>query len=135
MFSDPVMFFPGCVQRIDMDGGIGKIAQMMQELMPCVFGDFVTFLNRNIRRHGDIEFGMQPMTQPSHPHLRDVLHPGCVINRVFDVIDDLRVDTVEQAREYGLSGLPYDAEDGHSYEKADNRVGQWKTESDANGTE
>ena len=26
MFGDPVMFLPGCIQRIDMDSGIGKIA-------------------------------------------------------------------------------------------------------------
>ena len=103
--------------------------------MSHVFGDFVAFLNRDIRRNGDIEFGMQSMTQPSYPYFRDVLHPGCVIHYVFDVIDDLRVDTVEQACEDGLAGLPYNAEDGYSNEKADNRVGQWITESDANGTE
>ena len=106
----------------------------MQELMPYIFGDFVTFFNRDIRGHGDIEFRMKPMAQPSHPYFGDVRHPGCVIYRVFDVIDDLRVDTIEQAGEDRLCRFPHDAENSHSDEKADNRVGQWKTESDANGT-
>ena len=45
VLSDMVMFFAGGVRRVDVDGRIGQVAQVMQELVPHVFGDVVTFFH------------------------------------------------------------------------------------------
>lgn len=54
---------------------------------------------------------------------------------VADLVDDARLDPVEAAREYGPRRLPDDAEDRQRDQQADDRVGDWIAQPDADGAE
>src|SRR2546423_627506 len=75
------------------------------------------------------------MTQPACFDIEDFLEPGDVLDRMMDVGDHRGRHPVEHADENGLGGLPDDAQDGDGNEKTDDRIGKWKTEPDARGTE
>ena len=48
MLANLMVIFSGCTQGVDMDSGIAKIWQMMQEFMSHLVGHTVTFFNRQI---------------------------------------------------------------------------------------
>ena len=54
MFSKTVMFFTGCVQRVNVNCGISKIADLMQNPASHLFGDLVTFFDREFRTDRNI---------------------------------------------------------------------------------
>ena len=61
MFSKAMMFFAGCVQRVNVNCGISEIADLMQNLVSHLFGDLVTFFDREFRTDRYIYFCMKPM--------------------------------------------------------------------------
>jgi hypothetical protein len=60
MFCNPMMRLAGGVQRVDMNRGVGKIPQLMQESMPNLSGDLVSLLDRPLRNCESY--------QPAAPH-------------------------------------------------------------------
>jgi len=56
-----------------MHCGVGKVSQMMQELVSNVRGDFVSPFDRKPWIYGYIYLGKDPVAQPPYPHLGDVL--------------------------------------------------------------
>ena len=56
-----------------------------------------------IARLGECDLCPHAMAQPSHPHVRDVLHPRDVIQSVHDLIHHLGIDAVGHTCEYRLS--------------------------------
>ena len=62
VFTEAMMFFTGCVQRVNVNCGIIKIANLMQNLVSHLFGNLVTFFNREFWTDRYIYFCMKPMT-------------------------------------------------------------------------
>ena len=58
MLADPVVYFPRCILRIDVEGGRGKVGQVVQQLMPRLHGNRVTFFDREFRIHRQIQLRM-----------------------------------------------------------------------------
>ena len=61
VFTEAMMFFTGCVQRVNVNRGITEIADLMQNLVSHLFGDLVTFFNREFRTDTYVNFCMKPM--------------------------------------------------------------------------
>lgn len=61
VLDDIMMFFTGCIRRIDMDGSVGKIVELMQQLMAHGFSDFMSFFDGETLVHCYIQLCMQPM--------------------------------------------------------------------------
>src|SRR5215217_5334613 len=82
----------------------------------------VTFGHRQVRVHSDVHLGVQSVSQPPRPYLRDVLHTGNAACGVPYLLYRLRLHTVQQAGEDGLARLPDDHQDGRRYEQPDDGV-------------
>lgn len=74
-----------------MDSGVGKMGQVMQELMPRFRRNGMSLRHRQMGTDGHIEFRVEPMTQPPDAHLGHLLHVGYVLHGVFDLFDHRRV--------------------------------------------
>lgn len=48
MLLDPMMYFTGSTERVNVDGGVGKILQMVEELMPNILSDFMSLFHAQI---------------------------------------------------------------------------------------
>jgi len=49
MFREAMIFLTGYIHRINMDCGIGKITQMMKELVSHLFGNLLSFFQQTVR--------------------------------------------------------------------------------------
>ena len=77
-----------------MNGGVGKMGQVMQELMPHFCGNGVSLGDRQMGTDGNIQFRMQPMPHPPGPYLSHRPHFGHVLYGVSDVSNNGRVNAV-----------------------------------------
>src|SRR5215216_3126236 len=84
----------------------------------------VAFGYRQIRVYSDVHFGVQPVSQPSCPDLRDVLHTGNAACGVPYLLYRLRLHPVQQAGEDGLARLPDDHQDRPRYEQPHDGIGK-----------
>lgn len=48
MLLDTMMYFTGCTERVNVDGGVGKILQIVEELMPNILGNFMSLFHAQI---------------------------------------------------------------------------------------
>src|SRR5215213_10807676 len=74
------------------------------------------------------------MPEPARSDRENVVDPWDMLGRMTDLIDHLRLDTVEQAREHGFARLPDNAEDRDRDQQADQRIGNWKAKPHAEGS-
>jgi len=77
-----------------MDGGVGEMGQVMQELMPYFRGNGMSLGDRQMGTDGDIQFRMQPMPQPPDAYLGDFLDLRRVLHRVLDLLDHRRINPI-----------------------------------------
>lgn len=61
MFNKAMMLFTGCVNRIDMYCGVGKVAEMVEKLVPHFLSDFMPPLHRGLGTYGYVYLRMKPM--------------------------------------------------------------------------
>ena len=57
MIANSMVLFARGRGRVNVNRGIAKVRQMMQELMPHFTGNLVTLFDRKIRLHSNIDFG------------------------------------------------------------------------------
>ena len=74
VLSCMMILLPRRSQGIDMDGGSGKVAQMMHKLVLYLFGDLVSILHREIIGYGQVNLSMKLMSQPPHSNIGDLLY-------------------------------------------------------------
>ena len=122
MLSNAMMFLTWGIGRINVDYHIGQVTHVMQELVASLFRSLMSLLHRELRVHGNIDFCMKPMAQPSDPHFSDVTNPWEVSDRMLYFINHLWTDPVEKARKNGPARFPDNWEDSGSNEQTDNRV-------------
>ena len=130
-----MVHFAGSRDRVNMNGGIGQVPQLMQEVMAHRLGNVMSLFHREISQHRNINFGMEPMAQPSDSDLTDIADPLGMMDRTSNLINDLGIDPVQQPSEDGFAGLPYDAKDNHRDHKTHNRIRQLIPQPDADRTE
>jgi len=94
MFHDAMVLFAGGVQGVHMDNGVGEMQYVVQQLMPHLGGNGMPLCHRQLRMHGNVEFGMQPMPNPPDAYLSDFLHFWQMSNRMGDVCQDGWVYTI-----------------------------------------
>src|SRR5712664_3103579 len=92
--------------------------------MSHFFGDSVSLVHRTMRIHGHIQFHVQPVTQPTGPHLRYAFDAFGVTGRLADFINDPWLNAVQYPGEYSLAGLPHDPDKKEGDEQSDDGVGQ-----------
>ena len=135
VFGDLMMPLARCVQRIDMNCGVGQIPQMMQKLVSNLRGNLVPLANREPWVNGDVHLRMKSVAQPSHAHFGDIPHVSRMIHCMSNLIEDLRVYAVEQTGKDPPAGFPYDVEDGNCNEKTNDGVRQRHAQPDSDGPE
>src|SRR5262252_6221918 len=89
-----------------MDHSVGKMRQVVQQLMPHCCGNGMPLCHRQLRTEGNIEFCMQPMSYPPDTYLCDFVHLWCVPDRVLDFCKYRGIYAVEQPRENPCARLP-----------------------------
>jgi hypothetical protein len=107
-----------------MDGGIGEIPQLMQQMVSHLFYDLMAALNRESRIYCNIQLCMKPVPEPSHPYLGNVPYPRRMAYGVSDFPCDLRVHPVKHASKDGFAGFPYNPENGKGNQQAHDGVRQ-----------
>ena len=55
MLLDAMMCFTGCTEGVNVDGGVGQILQMVEELMPNLRGNVMSLFHAQIGTDGDID--------------------------------------------------------------------------------
>jgi hypothetical protein len=65
--------FPG---RVDVDVGIGKLRDVMKQLVPHLLSDPMSLCDRQIRSDLDRQLDHHPVPDPSSPDLIDAVHAG-----------------------------------------------------------
>ena len=55
MLLDTMMSFTGRTERVNVDGGVGQIPQMMEKLMPNLRGNVMSLFHAQIGTDGDID--------------------------------------------------------------------------------
>ena len=123
MLLDAMMYFTGCPQRVNVDGRVGEIRQMMQELMPNLCRNVMALFHAEIRTDGDIYLCQEPMSDPPDPDLGDILHASHMFRGVSNLVNDLKIDAVQKLCEQRLPGVKPDFEDDEGNQKADAGVG------------
>ena len=108
-----MVHFAGSRDRVNMNGGIGQVPQLMQEVVAHRLGNVMSLFHREIGQHRNINFGMEPMAQPSDSDLTDIADPLGMMDRTSNLINDLGINPVQQPSEDCLAGLPDDAQDNH----------------------
>lgn len=119
-----MVHFAGSRGRVNMNGGIGEVPQLMQEIVAHLLGNVMALLHRETGQYRNIDLCMEPMAQPSDPDFTDVTDPLGVMDRMSNLIKYLGIDPVQQPREDSLAGLPDDAKDDRCDDKAHNRIRQ-----------
>ena len=79
--------------------------------MANLFRALMPLLHRKCRVHGDIDFCLQPMAQPSDPHSRGVTNPRDGSDRLLYFINHLWFYPIKQAGENSLPRFPDNGED------------------------
>src|SRR5215472_5591118 len=106
-----------------MDHRVSEMRHMMEQLMLHFCSNGMPLCHRQLRTHGNVEFGMEPMPHPPDADLGDLVHLWCVPGRVVDFFKHRGLDTVEQTRENCSTRLPANPYNGESNHEPDNRVG------------
>ena len=130
-----MVHFAGSRDRVNMNGGIGQIPQLMQEVVAHRLGNVMSLFHREIGQHRNINFGMEPMAQPSDSDLTDIADPLGMMDRMGNLINDLGIDPIQQSSEDSLAGLPDDAKDDYRDHKTHNRIRHRISQPDADRTE
>ena len=107
MFRHTVISSPDAFAGSTMDGGIGEIPQLMQQMMSHLFCDLMAALNRESRIYSNIQLCMKPVPEPPHPYLGNVPYPRRMAYGVSDFPCDLLVHPVKHASKDGFAGFPY----------------------------
>jgi hypothetical protein len=80
--------------------------------------------HRQARLHRHVDLRTEPVSYPSRPNLRHVLHARDTASRVLDLLNCLRIYAVQQAGEDRLARLPYDHQDRRCDDEPYEGVGQ-----------
>lgn len=59
--GNSMVHFAGSRDRVDMNGGIGQVPQLMQEIVAHLLGNVMALLHRETGQHRNINLGMEPM--------------------------------------------------------------------------
>jgi hypothetical protein len=94
----------------------------MHEQMANLHGNLMTLFNSKLRVYGNIYFSVEPVPYPSDPDLAYFLRARSMGYGMSDLVNHLRINTVEEANKYGFSGLPHNAENSYSDNEADNGI-------------
>ena len=94
MIRNAMMVFTRKILRINVDGNIGKIVQIMEQPMSDIQRDSMSAGDRHTGVYGKVYFGMEAMTQPAHPHICNTVHSPNVLRRLFDLVHQLRVNSI-----------------------------------------
>ena len=121
-------------QWIDVDGGSGKVAQMMHKLVLYLFSDLVPILHREIVGYGQINLSMKLMSQPPHSNVGDLLYTCYMTCGLLDLIHHPWVHSIDEATEYHLHRTPDDTEDGKGDDNADKGICPGIAQPDTEGT-
>src|SRR5215208_4323743 len=84
--------------------------------------------NGKVRINRHVDLRTEPMSYPSRPNLRHVLHTGDIASRVLDLLYHLRIYAVQETRKDGLARLPDDHQYRHRDEQPHDGVRQRVTE-------
>ena len=79
-----------------MDQSVGAMRQMVQQLMPHFYRNGMPLCHRQLRAHGNVECGMEPMPYPPDADLGDLVHLWCVPDHVLDFFKHRGLYAVEQ---------------------------------------
>src|SRR5262249_9974389 len=85
-------------------------------------GNGMPLCHRQLRTHSNIQFGMQPMSNPPDAYLGDLLHFWQMSNRVRDVPNDAWVSAIKEARENRRARFPDNPKNGHRNHYPDNSI-------------
>ena len=130
-----MMHFAGSRDRVNMNGGIGQVAQLMQEMVAHLLGNVMALFHRETGQHRNINLCMEPMAQPSDTDLTDVADPWGVMDRMRNLIKYLGIDPIQQPSEDGFAGLPDDAQDDHRDDQTHDRIRERISQPDPDRTE
>src|SRR5215212_2275750 len=113
---------------------LSERGQMLHQLVLDLVRNCIGLRHRCFLIDRYVEFRCQPMSEPARPDQENTIDLWDMLGCMTDLIDHLRLDTVEQAREYGFARLPDDAEDRDCDQQADQRISDRKAKPHANGS-
>lgn len=101
-----------------------QMRHVMEELMAHVAGDFVALVDGEAAAHGDVHFGVQTISDPAGPDVRNRFHATDVPGSVTGRLDDIHVDRVQHPEHHGSPGVDHDPEDRDGDGERDQWVGR-----------
>ena len=78
MLLDAVVSLPRLFLRIDMNHHERKILEVVQQLVPDLFGNRMRRRKSNLRGQRYIHFRMQPVAKPACANIRHIFDPSYV---------------------------------------------------------
>jgi hypothetical protein len=81
--------------RVDMHNNLSQILEVQKQLMPYVLRDVVPFRHRERRGNRDIDFDAQAVSNVACSCLTDLLHAADKAYCVYDVVEQVWLDTVK----------------------------------------
>lgn len=73
--GNAMVYFARSRGRVNMNGSMGKIPQLMQEIVAHLLGNVMALFHREIGPYRNIDLGMEPMAQPSDSDFADIANP------------------------------------------------------------
>src|SRR3990170_7689930 len=119
-----VMRFSCRSRWVHMDQRGGQVWDVVQELMVHREGHGVRLGHGEGWIDGDVELGVQAMPKPARAHFGDGVHFRHVVRCVRQLVEHLRVHTVQHPGEDAPGGVPDDPEDGQGDPETDEWIGQ-----------
>src|SRR5215217_2250092 len=84
--------------------------------------------------HCNVHFAIQAMTKPPYRRIVNIHDAGNMRSGVFKLLVDIRVNGIHHAMPHVLSRFPDDSKYCGSNSQTNNRVEQWKTHPDSDGS-
>ena len=122
-------------RRTDVDMRATEGRNMARQCGPNLLDDAVGLFDGESRIDGDVEIGIHTMPKPPGPHLVYIDYSSDMKRRMLDLVENLRLDSVEQSPEYRCPCILYDEQDCHRDQQADDRIEDWYPDGDPGNTD
>ena len=120
--------------RVDVNCRIADIRERMAEVVRDFDSNFVSIGGGNSVGYRYMRLDLQAVAQPAGANVGYAFDARDMADLVSYLVGYLRIDAIEHARKYRFGRIPDDLEDKCRNQQPGDRIGQWKTYPQADGS-
>src|SRR3989338_2904856 len=108
VMTHPTMLFTKIALRINVNHNTSDVGKVVQNLMPNLFCDFVSFFGGSVAPYSHYELDVQLMPHPASLNISYFFNSFHMLDRMIDFFKDFRFDSIERSSENFFCRTPND---------------------------